>query len=223
MNCHPGTCSRLGKRAFTMLELLVVMVMLIIVGGCLQAALSRPRYTSSPQCIGNLKQIGLAFRIWSVDNADLYPTQYYTNEYGAMKYADQANVFRYFQVLSNELSNPKLLLCTEDKSRRAATNFVNDFNSSRMSFFIGLDANGSRPESLLAGDHHLTNGTALRNGVLEVSTNQPVAWTRKLHGGSGNVLFADGHVQQLSSAQLREVVAKRNGINQLAMPAESEP
>jgi hypothetical protein len=50
------------------------------------------------QCANNLKQIGLAFRIWGGDNNDKYPTS--------------------LVVMSNELSTTKILVCPSDEARQ---------------------------------------------------------------------------------------------------------
>jgi hypothetical protein len=50
------------------------------------------------QCVNNLKQVGLAFRIWAGDNTNKYPTS--------------------LVVMSNELSTTKILVCPSDKARQ---------------------------------------------------------------------------------------------------------
>ena len=51
------------------------------------------------QCVNNLKQLGLAMRIWAGDNGDKYPHS--------------------LVVMSNELSTVKVLICPSDKARQA--------------------------------------------------------------------------------------------------------
>jgi hypothetical protein len=51
------------------------------------------------------------------------------------------NVVTTFQVMSNELSTPILVLCPQDLNRNYATNFTDDFNNSRISYFVVVDAN----------------------------------------------------------------------------------
>src|SRR5690349_7740258 len=98
--------------AFTSLDLLVVLATLLIVSGLLLPTLFRPRRgTIRINCVNNLKQVGLAFRIWSGDNGDHYPMAVFTNVEGASLLAPGTNVFVYFQAMSNELSTPKLLIC----------------------------------------------------------------------------------------------------------------
>jgi prepilin-type processing-associated H-X9-DG protein len=170
------------------------------------------------KCVSNLKQVGLAFRVWEGDNNDRYPMRVLTNSFGGPLYTDSSNAFYYFQIMSNELSNPQILVCPEDKKHRPATNFTTDFNGSRISYFVGLGADETLPQLFLAGDSHLTNGQPLRNGILELTTNHPAGWTQERHQGLGNVAMADGSVQQFSSSALRMAIQSSGLTNRLLMP-----
>jgi hypothetical protein len=170
-------------------------------------------------CASNLKQIGPAFRIWEGDHNEHNPMEVYTNELGAPLYADSANAFRYFQVMSNELSNPKILFCPLDKNRSYATNFTSDFNGSHISYFIGLDTDETLPQSLLDGDNNLTNGTQIKNGIMEITTNHPAGWTSERHNCAGNVGLTDGSVQQFSNSGLQQALLHTGvATNLLLMP-----
>lgn len=73
------------------------------------------------RCVNNLKQIGLAMRVWSLDNQDAYPPNW--------------------QVMSNELSTPKILVCPSDTARTEARDFTsfNQGNCSYEYFVPGAD------------------------------------------------------------------------------------
>lgn len=89
-------------------------------------------------CINNMKQINLAARIWSTDHEDKFPFQVSTSKGGTLELCERGgggydrNAYRHFQVLSNELSTPKLLLCPSD-SKTVATGFA-DLQSWNVSY-----------------------------------------------------------------------------------------
>src|SRR5207247_9294207 len=51
----------------------------------------------STRCVNNLKQIGLAFRVYALDNNDCYPSALHQ--------------------FTNELSTPKILICPSDTAK----------------------------------------------------------------------------------------------------------
>jgi len=77
-------------------------------------------------CVNNLKQVGLAVRLWAGDNGDQYPFNVSTNQGGTKEWcgADAAgwdtNSWRHFQVMSNELTATAVLVCPQDRKRKAA-------------------------------------------------------------------------------------------------------
>ena len=108
--------------ALTLTDVLVVVavvtVLAIAVGtGMIQAK----RKSQRIDCAGNLKQVGLAPRIWPPDSSDRYPMSRSTNEGGTLEVA--GDVWRDFLVMANELQTPKVLVCPADNGRVAATNW----------------------------------------------------------------------------------------------------
>ena len=204
-----------------MVEVLVVLAVLFIVaalvlpgphGGMVRA----PRI----QCVNNLKQVGLAFRIWEGDYGNNYPTAVPETNGGSMEFTTGMNEFRHFQVMSNEVSTPKVLFCPAetDQNRFVGTNFV-DLNNSNLSFFVGVDSKETMTNMILCGDHNITNGTPIHNGLLAVTTNTLAGWTSEMHNKVGNILLDDGSVQQTSIADLRKQIAKTGvATNRLQMP-----
>src|SRR5437868_11870475 len=80
-------------------------------------------------CISNLKQIGISFKLWSGDNNDRFPFNTPIKDGGTMELCRlgdngfDANSFLHFQVMSNELNVPKILVCPTDSGRSLATSF----------------------------------------------------------------------------------------------------
>jgi prepilin-type processing-associated H-X9-DG protein len=171
------------------------------------------------QCVNNLKQTALASYVWAGDNNDKFPPQVSATNGGSMEYITGTNVWRHFQVMSNELSTPKVIICPTDTQRPfAATNF-DWINNSNISFFFGIDATETNAQMFLAGDRNITNGTAVKNGLLELSTNRLSGWTSEMHNKVGNVALADGSVQQVSITGLRTLVGNTGfATNRLQMP-----
>ncbi len=140
--------------------------------------------------------------------------------HGTMEFTTGPNAWRHYQVMSNELSTPVVVFCPEesDPQRFHATNFT-WFNNSNISFFVGVDARESNPQMILSGDHNLTNGVPVKNGLLALAAGQPIGWTREMHNEAGNVLLSDGSVQQLSSVGLQNTVTNTGvATNLLQMP-----
>src|SRR5262245_21483936 len=135
MNTIP---QRQTRAAFSLIELLVVIVVMAVCVGILLPALMRARpHPSRLYCVNQLKQVGLSCRIWANDYGDRFPPQVPTNEGGTLEFVSGPNAFRHFQAMSNELSTPKILLCPQDRERWIpATSFRTDFNNSKLSYFF---------------------------------------------------------------------------------------
>ena len=211
-------------RALTLVEVLMVITgVMIIMAVVLPALVPRHHSGSSRiQCVNNLKQIGLAARIWEGDNGDKFPMAISETNNGTMEFTTGANAWRHFQIMSNELSTPRILWCPNetDPNRFRGTNFI-WLNNSNLSYFVGVDVTNdeNNPQMILSGDHNISNGTPVKNGLLELTTNQLTSWTSEMHNQAGNILLADGSVQQVSIAGLQNIVAYP-GIftNRLQMP-----
>jgi hypothetical protein len=168
------------------------------------------------QCTNNLKQTGLAYKIWAGDNHDKYPMEISVTNGGAMELMTTPDAWKVFQVMSNELSTPKVIYCPEDSLHgSAATNWGDDLKN-KISYFIGVDANDALPSAILSGDgNFLLNDAPANYGFVNVISNATLAWDTTRHGGetkqgwftkvktgTGNIGLADGSVQSLSQSGL---------------------
>jgi len=199
-------------RAFTQVELLVVIFVVFVLFAVAFSWLARmgPR-SSRISCVNNLKNIGLAYRTFAVDNEGKFPWQLPAHEGGTAEVVDDpVQVWRHFAAISNELSTPKILLCPHDTHRQRNntwTNLVSRVRNNGVSYFIGLDGSEERPASILGGDRNLTtNGIAVSSARLVLTTDTPVGFTRAMHQSAGWILLGDGGVEPVTSSRLNELV-----------------
>jgi prepilin-type processing-associated H-X9-DG protein len=202
--------------AFTRVELLVVLAVVAIMAALFLPAIARPKAKQQRiQCANNLRQIGLSYRTWTIDFGAESSAQAATNGGTSIGAMPIQQAFQRFQVMSNALASPKVLVCPADV-RMPAKAFGPGFSNTNISYFVSLDAQETMPQMLLCGDRNLTNGLPLRDGILVLTPDRPVEWTDEIHYRQGNVALADGSVQAFSSLRLSESVA--GTTNRLAMP-----
>ena len=201
--------------------------------------------------MNNLKNVGLAFRIFATDNGDRFPMSVPALEGGSADFAakNAANdrlIWRHFSALSNELSTPKIIICPSDGTRTESTSFATNttaanknivpFNNNKnLSYFVGMAADETRPQSFLAGDRNITNNnsTPVRTKITEskiadMGTNTTsISWTKDMHQEQGDIAMGDGSVQQMSTsrlkASLRDADESANATtgNQLGLPGDN--
>jgi len=208
-------------RALTLVELLVIIVCIAILGFIVMSGVPTARDRSKAMqaaCESNLKQIGIAFRTWEGDYGNKYPMSVPKDKGGSMEYGASSETFMHLRVMSNELYNPKVLICPAD-NRKPAADFA-DLKNNNLSYFVGLDADESHPAMLLAGDRNLmTNKVDVVPGLVVIRTNDAVGWTTQIHNLTGNFGVADGSVQKGLSGTF-QMFLSRTGTNmtRLAVP-----
>jgi type II secretory pathway pseudopilin PulG len=227
------TVLRQRRAAFTLTELLVTIFVLII---CFLSVLSLTATSGNKakaqriSCANNLKEIGIAYRLWAEDNGNLIPSEQPVARGGwkdLLTNANQGtNCWTNYAIMANDLGqSPKLVLCPADDRTSAASWFSNAtsascpiaFNNAALSYFVGVSANAGAPRSILGGDRNLGSeekpgadfGFSQEGGKgndVAVPISGPVSWSLKIHSagktaGADNILLGDGSVEQLSSAK----------------------
>ena len=225
------------NRALTRTDVVVVVAVVAVLAflaiSLLPEGGGNKRRPAQVNCINNLKTIGIAYRLWEGDNNGKYPMAVSATNGGARELVATGNVAACFRVMSNELSTPKILLCPEDTRRVWATNFSTGFDSSHISYFVGLDATETNPQMFLSGDDNFAiGGVPVKSGLLELSSNAPITWTSRRHVAvnshfwtparyrfAGNIGMADGSAQQVTTIDLQKAL-QQTGIatNRLATP-----
>ena len=206
--------------AFTLIELLVTIACVLVTVAIFLPSLARSKARSSRLgCTNSLKQIGLGFRTWALDNDDHLPMQVSVTNGGTMELVASGLVFPHFRVMSNELSTPKILVCPNDKNRTYATNFDRDLKDAKLSYFINVDAVEGNGSSLLCGDRNLRNQAPAGSRFVCLSSSSVIGWTREMHWEKGYLCFADGSVNGFLNGAVGLTVRLRAGVtNRLAVP-----
>src|SRR5688572_23933317 len=102
---------------FTGWDLLIVVMTVVMFAGFFLPALSRPKVRICRiTCLSHLKQIGLAFRMWSNDHGESFPWIVSTNESGTLEFSGSGDPLLHFVAISNELNTPKVLVCPSDST-----------------------------------------------------------------------------------------------------------
>jgi type II secretory pathway pseudopilin PulG len=226
-------CSSQRNIAMTLIEVVVVILVIGFFVAMILPTLNQHSGCSQRiSCVNNLKQLGLAYKIWSGDGGDRYPMAVSVTNGGAMEYMDTADAWKTFQVMSNELSTPKIIYCPEDSQRVTATNWGEELKN-KISYFIGRDATDASPSAILSGDSNfLFNKSAVKPGLINVTTNDSLTWDATRHGsdiktswftkkrtGSGNLGLADGSVMSATSSDLAKQLQQTGfATNRFAIP-----
>jgi len=209
---------RSPSKAFTVFELLLTILVLMVVAALLLPALSRPHTGCRINCSNNLKQIELSFKTWSIDNGDLLPMQVPATNGGSMEATIQGLVFPSFQAMSSELSTPKILICPEDENRSAATNFAS-LTDKQLSYFLCQNPAEAGSPGLTTGDRNLTNVLIPGKRNIDFTTNLMLGWTKEMHSRKGYVGFMDGSVTQFQNgAFTRKRQGQEARLNRLLVP-----
>ena len=173
----------------SLIELLCVMAIIALLAALLLPALGQVKARARRiQCIDHLHQTGVGFISFANEHNGQFPMAVPGSAGGSLELAQGGHLltgdfyfsYRHFQVASNELVTPKLLVCPAD-TRLPAASFAT-LSNANLSYFIGLNAEFSRPTSILAGDRNLTNDYTTAGTVVRFGQNYALRWTDECTG-----------------------------------------
>ncbi len=216
--------------AFTLPELAVALCVVVGLVFLFAPLLSTNKIKGHPiHCASRLRQVGVAFRMFSNDNDDRFP--YATTN--SLAYQNSSNAWVHFQVLSNELGyRTRTLVCPLDTNR--FSNVAADFSANQsgfqhvtkqdlaLSYFVGLSADETKSNAILSGDRNLASESTLpaysshqMGGAVkaDLSSRWSIHPGNQLHGDAGNLLFADGSVQMTDNEMLEDYLRKSVAVH----------
>lgn len=196
-----------ARRAFTLVELLVVAAIIAVLAGLLLPALSRARVRAiSLRCTSQLRQIGMGCAMYSDDNNDRLPQSAHQGASWISRLGRYGltNVYR----------------CPVDTNRSRLTSYaINDFltpapfgdrliDFSRLTFIPAPAETVHLAETApdFEGSDHFHFADASSGGFGTNAFSGQVAVER--HQGAANYLFADGHAQALPWVGVRSLLGQ---------------
>jgi len=172
----------LPRRAFTLVELLIVIAIIAVLAALLLPVLAKAKEQGrATACLSNLRQIGVALQIYVHENNNRMPVMY--DALLSTNGTPTTNLATIDLVLTNHIGSPKILRCPSDDKEL----FENTGSSYSWNFLL----NGQPADQLKAFSIALESHEA------------PLVFDKEpFHRGRGpqlghNFLYADGHIQKL--------------------------
>jgi len=201
------------RNAFSLIELLVVIVIVAILAALLFPTLARAKAKAhSAACLNNQKQIGLSFIVWAGDHGDQFPSTVDAEEGGSK---GKLTTWQHFLTISNELVTPKILHCPTDKARQVAGDFsdaawgLQTMTNAALSYAVGTAPRSATPRMHLACDRNVLGrdgqgcGPSDIYGVItQLRVTDDPHWDGSMHFNVGNMVLADGSAHQFTRATL---------------------
>ncbi len=213
-----------GVRALTLVEILLIiaadfLLCIAALAGLLLPSLARAKAKAARiNCVMNLKQIGLGFRIYSSDTREEFPWNVAPPK-GTKNLPGWS--LEHFRICSNEMNSPKILVCNSDSMRTRVAGW-SELTDQNISYFVGLDAHETMPQTILSGDRNIQGGR-MTNGNLMLLPSGSATWGKDIHVRAGNLGLGDGSAMQSTEAMLRRQLqaaelSTGRGATRLAIP-----
>jgi prepilin-type N-terminal cleavage/methylation domain-containing protein len=210
---------RRSIKAFTLLELLAVVVVIVIAAMMIPAMLGIRAKASRVYCANNLKNVGLAYRIFATDSNDRFPFEISTNAGGTLEL--RSNIVAQFMVLSNELATPFTIICPERNPPIVPARDFSHLSNSNIGFFINLSAIQTHTNWLLSGDSGFElQQTSSPLPQSTIITNPSFRFPEKFHrdGRPPGYVIADGSVNFFGKRAWSDHQANFQATNEILVP-----
>lgn len=197
------------KRGFTIVELLLVIAIIAILTSMLLPTIVKAQARAKRiQCLSNLKEDGFGFHLYANDHQNLFPMQVHVHDGGTLEWTTVPQTlstfaYKHFQAVSNEITNPKILVCPTDNGVTVATNWAS-LQNTNLSYFVWITARPNMSSDPLGGDRNIGWNTMMNSSARYDVNNY--FWQTNMHMACGNIVFGDGRVEQLNTDGLRRAI-----------------
>ena len=198
------------RRAFTLVELLVVIGIIAVLVGILLPVMGKARESARRTvCLSNLRQVHQIFHMYAMENRDLVPLGYRKNfkQFNSMVYSNTSFKYCFFGTLflSGKMAEPEVFYCPSNLDAQSMFNSeINPWppdpiNTPTKNCYTGY---GCRPEVELADEFQITGNF--------VGTPPVLVAVPRLNQFKAKAIFAD-----LVAAPARLDLRHKTGINVL--------
>lgn len=185
------------KRAFTLVELIIVVAIILILAVILFPVLNHGHGNNAPRssCQANLKQIGLGFMQYVQDYDERFPPARLTSSTG---WADGLQPY---------VKSTQLFQCPSAPNGATAT-YTTDYFYNRRLARVFADKLNSSSLTILSGDgpDNAVTWSSLSQLPVDATTNSDSFAQRHLEGA--NYGFADGHVKWFKPEKITNAPVK---------------
>ena len=209
--------------AFTLIEVLIGLAMAAIIIVLFLPRLTHKDPTFRPECMANLKQIGIGSLIWASDHDNKFPWQTSVTNDGAMELITNGQASAQFRPLSEIMpgdERSRLFVCPADSAKTKGAS-VRELREENVSYFLNVDAaSGGLAQTIVAGDRNLqSDGQPVKPGLFLLTRGMAVSCTAEMHHTGGEVIFMDGHVEWMWATNLTGAFMKQPvGTNRVLVP-----